>query len=61
MTGGEEIAKDAASAEPTLADFDLDVVLSELAAIRSRVKSPVDAVAIVREGRDELEADNHLS
>lgn len=61
MTGGEEIVEDAACAGPTLADFDLDVVLSELAAIRSRVKGPVDAVAVVRAGRDELDADNRLS
>lgn len=35
--------------------FDLESVLADLADVRSRVRGPVDAVALVREGRQELE------
>jgi hypothetical protein len=38
------------------ADFDWDSALAELAEIRGRIRGrPDDAVAIVREGREELE------
>lgn len=36
-------------------DGDLDKRLRDLAEVRRRVRGPVDAVAVVREGRDELE------
>ncbi len=38
-----------------LEGFDLESVLADLACVRSRVRGPVDAVALVREGRQELE------
>lgn len=41
--------------EQTLEGFDLESVLADLASVRSRVGGPVDAVALVREGRQELE------
>jgi hypothetical protein len=41
--------------EETLGGFDLESVLTDLADVRSRVRAPVDAVALVREGRQELE------
>lgn len=38
------------------ADFDWDAALTEFAEIRGRMRGgPVDAVALVREGREELE------
>lgn len=34
---------------------DLEAILGDLAEIRGRVRGSVDAVAVVREGREELE------
>ena len=42
-------------AESNRAEFDWDSTLAALAEIRSRMRGPVDAVAVVREGREELE------
>jgi hypothetical protein len=41
--------------EQALGGFDLESVLADLARVRSRARGPVDAVALVREGRQELE------
>jgi hypothetical protein len=43
------------AAELAPASSDLEGILADLADVRSRVRGPVDAVAVVREGRQELE------
>lgn len=43
------------ASEQALGGFDLESVLVDLVDVRSRVRGPVDAVALVREGRQELE------
>ena len=50
-----ELADDLLAAELALASSDLESILADLADVRSRVCGPVDAVAVVREGREELE------
>lgn len=52
----DELADELLAAELAPADFDWDAALAELAEIRGRMRGgPDDAVAIVREGREELE------
>ncbi|HEY8502298.1 MAG TPA: hypothetical protein VIL21_06405 [Solirubrobacterales bacterium] len=51
----DALAAELLAAELGPTEFDWDGTLSELAAIRSRVHGNVDAVALVREGRSELE------
>lgn len=41
--------------EQALEGTDLESILADAASVRSRVRGPVDAVALVREGRQELE------
>jgi len=58
--GRRGVQPDALAAEVLISEFapvssDLDSILADLAEIRSRVRGPVDAVAVVREGREELE------
>jgi hypothetical protein len=49
------LADELLAAELAPAQTDLETILADLAEIRGRVRGPVDAVAVVREGRDELE------
>ena len=54
----DALADELLAAELAPAQSDLDSILADLAdlaEIRSRVRGPVDAVAVVREGREELE------
>jgi hypothetical protein len=51
----DALAEELLAAELAPAKPDLDGVLAGLAEIRGRVRGPVDAVAVVREGREELE------
>jgi hypothetical protein len=51
----DTLADELLAAELAPTEFDWDAALSELAKVRARVRGDVDAVAIVREGRDELE------
>ncbi len=52
----DELADELLATELAPTDFDWDAALAELAEIRSRIRGgPDDAVAIVREGREELE------
>jgi hypothetical protein len=51
----DALADELLAAELAPAHSDLESILAELAEIRSRVRGPVDAVAVVREGREELE------
>lgn len=50
----DDLAAEALAAELEPAEFDWDEALAELAEIRGRVRGEVDAVALVREGREEL-------
>jgi hypothetical protein len=49
----DELADELLAAELAPACSDLESILSDLADVRSRVHGPVDAVAVVREGREE--------
>ena len=49
------LADELLTADLAPAEFDLERALVDLAEIRGRVRGRVDAVALVREGRDELE------
>gem|GEM_PF-1760333 len=49
------LANELLAAELAPASSDLESILADLADVRSRVRGPVDAVALVREGREELE------
>jgi len=52
----DELADELLAADLAPVDFDWDAALAELADIRGRIRgAPVDAVALVREGREELE------
>ena len=52
----DELADELLAVEFASADFDWDAALAELAEIRGRMRGgPDDAVALVREGREELE------
>lgn len=51
----DKLAEELLAAELAPANSDLEAILTDLADIRSRVRGPVDAVAVVREGREELE------
>lgn len=51
----DALATELLVAELAPASSDLDSILADLAEIRGRVRGPVDAVAVVREGREELE------
>ena len=51
----DALADELLAAELAPAHSDLDSILADLAEIRGRVRGPVDAVAVVREGREELE------
>jgi hypothetical protein len=51
----DALADELLAAELAPAEFDWDDALSDLAKIRSRVRGDVDAVAVVREGREDLE------
>ena len=52
----DELADELLAVELASADFDWDAALMELAEIRGRMRGgPDDAVALVREGREELE------
>jgi hypothetical protein len=52
----DQLADELLAAELASTDFDWDAALAELAEIRSRMRgAPDDAVALVREGREELE------
>jgi hypothetical protein len=52
----DELADELLGVELAFADFDWDAALAELAEIRGRMRGgPDDAVALVREGREELE------
>ena len=52
----DQLADELLAAELASADFDWDAALAELADVRSRMRGgPDDAVALVREGREELE------
>ncbi len=51
----DTLADELLAAELAPAQSDLDGILADLAEIRGRVRGPVDAVAVVREGREELE------
>jgi hypothetical protein len=51
----DALAEELLAAELAPAKPELDGVLADLAEIRGRVRGPVDAVAVVREGREELE------
>lgn len=53
--GPDELADELLAGELAAAPSDLSEVLADLAEIRSRVRRPVDTVALVREGREELE------
>ncbi|HEY0280166.1 MAG TPA: hypothetical protein VGC32_18025 [Solirubrobacterales bacterium] len=51
----DELADELLAAELAPAPSDLSEILADLAEVRSRVRRPVDAVALVREGREELD------
>lgn len=51
----DKLADELLAAELAPASSDLEAILADLADIRGRVRGPVDAVAVVREGREELE------
>ncbi len=51
----DKLADELLAAELAPASSDLEAILVDLANIRGRVRGPVDAVAVVREGREELE------
>jgi hypothetical protein len=52
----DELADELLAVELASADFDWNAALAELAEIRGRMRGgPDDAVALVREGREELE------
>jgi hypothetical protein len=51
----DELADELLAAELAPAHSDLDSVLADLADIRGRAHGSTDAVALVREGREELE------
>jgi hypothetical protein len=51
----DQLADELLAGELASAPSDLSEILADLAEIRSRVRRPVDAVALVREGRQELE------
>jgi hypothetical protein len=51
----DALADELLAAELAPTEFDWDAALSDLAKVRARVRGDADAVAIVREGRDELE------
>lgn len=51
----DALADELLAAELAPVPSDLDGILADLAEIRGRVRGPVDAVAVVREGREELE------
>lgn len=51
----DEHADELLASEPAPSSSDLETVLADLADVRSRVRGPVGAVAVVREGRQELE------
>lgn len=51
----DALAAELLAAELAPAEFDWDKALSGLAEIRGRVRGEVDPVALVREGREELE------
>jgi hypothetical protein len=51
----DKLADELLAAELAPASSDLEAILVDLADIRGRVRGPVDAVAVVREGREELE------
>jgi len=51
----DALADELLAAELAPAQSDLDSILADLAEIRSRVRGPVDVVAVVREAREELE------
>jgi hypothetical protein len=51
----DALADELLAAELAPAKSDLESVLAGLAEIRGRVRGPIDAVAVVRQGRDELE------
>lgn len=51
----DALADELLAAELTPVQADLDGILADLAKIRGRIRGPVDAVAVVREGREELE------
>lgn len=51
----DELAAELLATELAPAPSNLNEILADLAEIRSRVRRPVDAVALVREGREELE------
>lgn len=51
----DELADELLAAELAPAHSDLESILADLADVRSRVRGHVDAVAVIREGREELE------
>ncbi len=51
----DKLADELLAAELAPASSDLEAILADLADVRGRVRGPVDAVAVVREGREELE------
>lgn len=51
----DQLADELLAGELAPPPSDLRKILSDLAEIRGRVRRPVDAVALVREGREELE------
>lgn len=51
----DELADELLATELAPARSDLNEILADLAEIRSRVRRPVDAVTLVREGREELD------
>lgn len=50
----DELADELLAAELAPANSDLDSILADLAEVRRRVRGPVDAVAVIREGREGL-------
>ncbi len=51
----DALADQLLAAELSPLKADLEAILGDLAEIRSRVRGSVDAVAVVREGREELD------
>lgn len=51
----DELADELLAAELAPASSDLESILSDLADVRRRVRGPIDAVVVVREGREELQ------
>ena len=51
----DALADQLLAAELAPVKADLEAILGDLAEIRGRVRGDVDAVAVVREGREELE------